>query len=215
VRPARARWLYVLAHGAGAGMRHLFMSEIAEALAKREVATLRWEFPYMAAKKPRPDRAEIAEAAVRAVWNAARARFGELPMFAGGKSFGGRMTSRAHAAEPLAELRGIAFLGFPLHPPKQPASERAAHLADAKGSLLFVQGTRDDLAELSLLRPVIAGLGRRAKLAVIDGADHGFDVLVRSGRTAPQVMDELASTVATWMDRVTAARLERNKRRGW
>lgn len=215
MRPARARWLYVLAHGAGAGMRHLFMSEIAEALAKREVATLRWEFPYMAAKKPRPDRAEIAEAAVRAVWNAARARFGELPMFAGGKSFGGRMTSRAHAAEPLAELRGIAFLGFPLHPPKQPASERAAHLADAKGSLLFVQGTRDDLAELSLLRPVIAGLGRRAKLAVIDGADHGFDVLVRSGRTAPQVMDELASTVATWMDRVTAARLERNKRRGW
>ena len=212
VRPARARWLYVLAHGAGAGMRHVFMSEIALALAKREVATLRWEFPYMAAGKPRPDRAEIAEAAVRAVWNAARARFGELPMFAGGKSFGGRMTSRAHAAEPLAELRGIAFLGFPLHPPKQPASERADHLADANGPLLFVQGTRDDLAELSLLRPVIAGLGRRAKLAVIDGADHGFGVLVRSGRTAPQVMDEIASTVATWMDRVTAARPERSKR---
>jgi predicted alpha/beta-hydrolase family hydrolase len=203
VRPASARWLYVLAHGAGAGMRHAFMTEITAALAERDVATLRWEFSYMAAGKPRPDRAEVAEAAVREVWNAARALELGLPMFAGGKSFGGRMTSRAHAAEGLIDLRGIAFLGFPLHPPDKPGIERAEHLAAAKGPLLFLQGTRDELAGLALLRPVVAKLGRRAKLHVIDGADHGFDVLVRSGRTADQVMTELATTVASWMERVT------------
>lgn len=207
VRPASARWLYVLAHGAGAGMRHAFMTAIAEALARCDVATLRWEFPYMAAGRPRPDRAEVAEAAVRTVWNAARERSGDLPMFAGGKSFGGRMTSRAHAAEPLADLRGIAFLGFPLHPPDKPGVERAEHLAAATGPLLFVQGTRDELAELGLLRPVVGELGRRARLHVVEGADHGFEVLVRSGRTAPEVMTEIASTVAGWMDRVAPPRV--------
>ena len=121
VRPTDARWLYVLAHGAGAGMRHAFLEDLAQVLAARQVATLRWEFPFMAARAgqptrfARPDRPEVAEAAVRAVWTAARARFPELPMFAGGKSFGGRMTSRAHAASPLPDLRGIAFVGFPLH----------------------------------------------------------------------------------------------------
>ena len=205
VRPAAARALYVLAHGAGAGMRHVFLEKVAGVLAARDVATLRWEFPYMAAGKPRPDRAEIAEAAVREVWDAARARFGELAMFAGGKSFGGRMTSRAHAAAPLAELRGIIFLGFPLHPPDKPGIERAEHLAAAAGPLLFVQGDRDELAGLRRLRPVIARLGGRATLHVVKAADHGFDVQVRSGRTPSDVLDEIADTVAGWIT-VHAAR---------
>jgi predicted alpha/beta-hydrolase family hydrolase len=199
VRPPEARMLYVLAHGAGAGMRHDFMAAIATALAARDVATLRWEFPYMAAGKPRPDRAEVAEAAVRAVWTAARAKFSDLALFAGGKSFGGRMTSRAHAAAPLAGLRGLIFLGFPLHPPDQPGVERAEHLASADGPLLFLQGDRDELAGLRRLRPVVRKLGARARLHVVKAADHGFDVLVRSGRTRAEVLDELADTAARWM----------------
>jgi predicted alpha/beta-hydrolase family hydrolase len=199
LRPKDARWLYVLAHGAGAGMRHAFMESIAAQLAAQRIATLRWEFLYMSAGKSRTDSATIAEASVRRVWNAARAMQLGLPMFAGGKSFGGRMTSRAHAAEPLADLRGIAFLGFPLHPPDKPGVERAEHLADAKGPLLFLQGTRDDLAELRRLRPVIKKLGKRAKLHVVEGADHGFDVLVRSGRSPADVHQEIARTVAEWM----------------
>lgn len=197
--PANAIGLLVLAHGAGAGMRHAFMVAIAEALAAGGVATVRWEFPYMAAGKARPDSPAVAEAAVRAVW-AASARIARgLPRFAGGKSFGGRMTSRAHAAAPLEGLRGIAFLGFPLHPPAKPGIERAAHLAAAAGPLLFVQGTRDELAPLPRLRPVVKKLGARAVLHVVKGADHGFDVLVRSGRTRPEVMAELAQTLRAWM----------------
>lgn len=205
LRPAAARSLYVLAHGAGAGMRHEFLTAITAALAGRDVATLRWEFPYMAAGKPRPDRAEVAEAAVREVWDAARARFAELAMFAGGKSFGGRMTSRAHAAQPLAGLCGIIFLGFPLHPPDKPGIERAEHLASAAGPLLFLQGDRDELAGLRRMRPVVARLGRRATLHVVKAADHGFDVLVRSGRTRVEVIDEIADTIASWIT-VHAAR---------
>ncbi|HMG54007.1 MAG TPA: alpha/beta family hydrolase [Kofleriaceae bacterium] len=199
VRPPAARALYVLAHGAGAGMRHAFLASIAAALAARDVATLRWEFPYMAAGKPRPDRAELAEAAVREVWTAARAEFADLALFAGGKSFGGRMTSRAHAAAPLPGLNGLVFLGFPLHPPDQPGIERAEHLAAAAGPLLFVQGDRDELAGLRRLRPVVAKLGARATLHVVAAADHGFDVQVRSGRTRSAVLDEIAGTVAGWM----------------
>jgi predicted alpha/beta-hydrolase family hydrolase len=199
LRPAAARALYVFAHGAGAGMRHEFMAVIAAALAARDVATLRWEFPYMAAGRARPDRAEVAEAAVREVWAGARARFGELALFAGGKSFGGRMTSRAHAAASLADLRGVIFLGFPLHPPDKPSIERAEHLASAGGPLLFVQGDRDELAGLGRLSPVVAGLGGRATLHVVKAADHGFDVLVRSGRTRTEVVDEIADTVARWI----------------
>ena len=199
VRPSTARALLVLAHGAGAGMRHAFMEEIAGALAARHVATLRWEFPYMAAGKPRPDPPAVAEAAVRAAWSEAASLVPDLPRFAGGKSFGGRMTSRSHAAQALPDLRGIVFLGFPLHPPEKPGTERADHLADAGGPLLFVQGTRDDLAPLPRLRPAIKKLGRRATLHVVDGADHGFDVLVRSGRTHAEVLDELAETIAAWM----------------
>ena len=194
-------------------MRHPFMTEIAEALAARDIATLRWELPYMAAGKARPDSPAVAEAAVRAVWTCARALEPALPMFAGGKSFGGRMTSRAHAAEPLPELCGIAFLGFPLHPPDKPGTERADHLARATGPLLFVQGTRDKLADLALLRPEIAKLGRRATLHLVDHADHGFDVLVRSGRSHPEVLDELATTIAAWM-MIRSRRCGRATRRG-
>jgi len=199
VQPAAARSLYMFAHGAGAGMRHAFMADVAAALAARDVATLRWEFPYMAAGKPRPDRAEVAEAAVREVWATVRARFADLALFAGGKSFGGRMTSRAHAAAPLAGVRGLIFLGFPLHPPDKPGIERAEHLASAAGPLLFVQGDRDELAGLRRLRPVVAKLGARATLHVVKAADHGFDVLVRSGRTRSDVLDELATTMASWI----------------
>lgn len=199
LRPPATRALYVFAHGAGAGMRHDFMATIARALAARGVATLRWEFPYMAAGKPRPDRAEVAEAAVREVWTAACARFADLPLYAGGKSFGGRMTSRAHAGAPLAGARGLIFLGFPLHPPDKPGIERAEHLASASGPLLFVQGDRDELAGLRRLRPVVGKLGERATLHVVKHADHGFDVLVRSGRTRADVVDELADTVVSWI----------------
>ncbi|HEX2691936.1 MAG TPA: alpha/beta family hydrolase [Kofleriaceae bacterium] len=199
LRPKAARSLYVFAHGAGSGMRHEFMATLAAALAVRDIATLRWEFPYMAAGKSRPDRAEIALAAVREVWAAARARFDDLVLFAGGKSFGGRMTSRAHAAAPLAGVRGLIFVGFPLHPPDKPSIERAEHLASAGGPLLFLQGDRDELAGLDRLRPVIARLGERATLSVVKGADHGFDVLVRSGRTRTEVVDELADTMARWI----------------
>lgn len=199
IRPAAARSLYVLAHGAGAGMRHDFMATVAAALAAHGVATLRWEFPYMAAGKPRPDRAEVAEAAVQDVWRAARTRFPDLALFAGGKSFGGRMTSRAHAAQPLPGLCGVIFLGFPLHPPDQPGIERAEHLASASGPLLFLQGDRDELAELRLLRPVVKKLGARATLRIVKSADHGFDVLVRSGRTRADVLDELAGAIASWI----------------
>jgi predicted alpha/beta-hydrolase family hydrolase len=205
VRPAAARALYVVAHGAGAGMRHAFLASIADALAERGIATLRWEFPYMAAGKSRPDRAEVAEAAVRQVWTAARSRLPELALFAGGKSFGGRMTSRAHAAAPLPDLRGLIFLGFPLHPPDEPGTERAEHLARAAGPLLFIQGDRDELAGLPRLRPVVKRLGARAALHVVKSADHGFDVQVRSGRTRSEVLGEIADTVAGWIT-VHAAR---------
>jgi uncharacterized protein len=199
IRPDAARALYVLAHGAGAGMRHAFMEAVAAGLAARDVATLRWEFPYMAAGKPWPDRAEVAEAAVREVWTAARAQLGDLALFAGGMSFGGRMTSRAHAAAPLPGLRGLIFLSFPLHPPDKPGIERAEHLASATGPLLFLQGDRDEFAGLRRLRPVVRKLGARATLHVVEAADHGFDVQVRSGRTRSEVLDELADTVAGWI----------------
>jgi len=201
-RPRGATALYVLAHGAGAGMGHPFMVEIADALAARKIATLRWEFPSMAAGKARPDRPPIAEAAVRAVWDAID---DGLPRFAGGKSFGGRMTLRAHAAAPLAGCRGLIFLGFPLHPPDKPSLERAEHLPIATGPMLFLQGTRDDFAQPELLRPTLAALGARATLHEVAHADHGFDVLVRSGRTHAEVIAELANVIASWMGARIAA----------
>lgn len=198
IRPRGAKAFLLLAHGAGAGMTHPFMQTLAEALAERSIATLRWDMPYMVAGKARPDRAPVAEAAVREAWAATAKE--KLPKFAGGKSFGGRMTSRAHHAEALAGLRGLVFFGFPLHPPDKPGIERADHMV--KGTpMLFLQGDRDELAELSLLRPVVKRVG--GTLHVVEHADHGFEVLVRSGRTPAQVFDELAGTAAKWMiDRV-------------
>lgn len=204
VRPRDAKALYVLAHGAGAGMRHWFMAGLAEALAGHAIATLRWEFPYMAAGRKRVDSPAVAEAAVRDVWRASGKLACGLPRFAGGKSFGGRMTSRAHAAEPLAELCGLVLVGFPLHPAGQPATERAEHLARAAGPLLFVQGTRDELAELALLGPVVRSLGARATLHPIEGADHGF---------SPRLVPELARVVAEWISSIACGRVTRRATR--
>lgn len=196
VRPTGARALFVLAHGAGAGMRHVFMEQLATALAGQGIATLRWEFLYMTRGSPRVDAAAVSEASVRAVWDASKRIARGLPRFAGGKSYGGRMTSGAHAKEPLVECRGLIFVGFPLHPPNKPGSQRADHLPAAAGPLLFLQGTRDDLADLALLRPVVAKLGRRATLHVIDGADHGF--------TRKPDIPELAQSIAAWIDTTLA-----------
>ena len=201
VTPREPHAVVALAHGAGAGMRHPFLRDVAEALAEREIATLRWELPYMAAGRARPDRPEVAEAAVQRMWSVLCAQFPDTPRFAAGKSFGGRMTSSAHAAQPLAGCAGLIFLGFPLYPPGKPdaAPARAAHLARASGPMLFLQGTRDELADLAHLRPVVTSLGPRATLHVVDGADHGFDVLVRSGRTHAEVIAELAATIDAWI----------------
>jgi uncharacterized protein len=205
-RSPDARALLVLGHGAGAGMRHPFMERVASELDRRAVATLRYQFPYMEAGRRRPDPAPVAMAAVRAALTAAAREAGDLPLFAGGKSFGGRMTSSAVAAEPVPSLRGLVFLGFPLHPAGRPSTERAAHLGDVVVPMLFVQGTRDALADLDLLRPVIAGLGRRGRLHVVAGADHSFAVLRRSGRTEEEVMAELGRAVAGWVLGVDEAR---------
>jgi len=190
LRPRGAKAVLVLAHGAGAGMRHAWMERLAEALAERAIATVRFEFPYMVAGKARVDPAPIAEACVRDVWRAATAKE-RLPCFAGGKSFGGRMTTRAHAAEALPRCEGIVLFGFPLHPANKPAIERAEHLVHATGKLVFISGDRDDLAELTLLRPEIAKLGPRAELHVVERADHGF---TRKGD-----VDAVATIAARWM----------------
>jgi len=198
MRPPDARWLYVLAHGAGAGMRHPFLETIARALAERDVATLRYQFPYMERRASRPDPPALAAAAVRgAVAEAARLAPGLL-LVAGGKSFGGRMTSTAQAEEPLPGVRGLVFLGFPLHPPGRPADARAEHLAQVQIPMLFLQGTRDDFADLKLLQPVVKRLGDRATLHLVDGGDHSFHVLKRSGRTDAAVMDEITDAIAEW-----------------
>src|SRR5213592_2006633 len=199
VLPPGARLVCVLAHGAGAGMRHPFLESVAQALAELAIATLRYQFPYMEARARRPDPPAVAELAVRAaVAEAARAAPG-LPLLAGGKSFGGRMTSSAQAKEPLPGVHGLVFLGFPLHPPGRPGDQRAEHLTQVQIPMLFLQGTRDDFADLKLLRPLIERLGTRATLHLVDGADHSFHVLKRSGRTDPEVLTELADAIATWV----------------
>jgi uncharacterized protein len=202
-RPANARALYVLAHGAGAGMRHPFLERVAERLGDQAIATLRYQFPYMERRARRPDPPAVAERTVRAaVLEAARAAPG-LPLVAGGKSFGGRMTSSAQANEPLPGVRGLVFLGFPLHPPGRPGTARAEHLFRIEVPMLFVQGTRDEFAALDLLRPVIERLGERATLALVEGGDHSFRVLKRTGRSEAAVMDELVGTIAAWVSGVT------------
>jgi predicted alpha/beta-hydrolase family hydrolase len=198
--PATPRALYVLAHGAGAGMRHAFMEAIAQRLAAQGIGTLRYQFLYAERGGHRPDPEPLLLATVRAAVAAGIDAAGGLPVLAGGKSMGGRMTSRAAAAEPLDRVAGLVFLGFPLHPAGQPGISRADHLAKVTLPMLFLQGTRDTLADLALLKPVLAALGARATLRVIEDADHGFHVPKRSGRSDDQVLDELARAVATWQE---------------
>ena len=199
MQPSQARACYVFAHGAGAGMTHASMDTIAMGLAERGIATLRYQFPYMEKGSRRPDPPAIAHAAVRAaVGEAARCCPG-LPLLAGGKSFGGRMTSQAQAIEALAGVRGLVFLGFPLHAAGKPSDERAAHLADVKVPMLFLQGTRDDLAQLDLLRPVVERLGKRATLETFEEADHSFHVPARTGRKDAEVMADLLDRLARWI----------------
>jgi uncharacterized protein len=197
LRPASARLLYVLAHGAGAGMRHSWLQQMAEALSEQGVATFRYQLPYMQAGRRRVDPPAVVHTAVRAAVAAAHEFEPDLPLVAGGKSFGGRMTTQAQAEAPLPLVRGIALLGFPLHPARMPSEVRADHLPRIQLPLLFLQGTRDELARLSLLRPIVEKLPR-AHLRVIEGADHAFHVLKRSGRTDADVLRELAIAVTEW-----------------
>ena len=201
--PERSRACYVLAHGAGAGMKHPFMAAVAEGLAARGIATLRYQFPYMERGSKRPDRPPLAHATVRAAVAAATELTPKLPLIAGGKSFGGRMTSQTQAETPLP-CAGLAFLGFPLHAAGRPSSERAAHLFEIKTPMLFLQGTRDTLADLDQLRPVCKKLGKRATLKLFEGADHSFHVPARSGRKDADVLDEVLDTLVTWIDGVIA-----------
>jgi predicted alpha/beta-hydrolase family hydrolase len=205
LRPPDAWAGYVLAHGAGAGMRHPFMETVAHGLAGRGMATLRYQFPYVEAGSRRPDPPGVLEATVRAAVEAAREIVPGLPLVAGGKSLGGRMTSNAQARRPLPGISGLVFLGFPLHPPKQRGESRAEHLRAVELPMLFLQGTRDALAELDLITSVCERLGPRATLHVVEGADHSFAVLKRSGRSAAEVMDELSDTIASWCRSVVRA----------
>ena len=197
--PAGATAALVLGHGAGAGMGHRAMAATANGLAERGVAVLRYQFPYMEKGGKRVDPPAVAQAAVRAAAAEARRLAGSLPLFAGGRSFGGRMTSQAQAARPLEGVRGLVFFAFPLHPAGKPSIDRAAHLADVTVPMLFLQGTKDTLAELDLLRPVVEGLGARATLALFEDADHSFHVPARTGRKDAEVMAELLDTAAAWM----------------
>jgi predicted alpha/beta-hydrolase family hydrolase len=203
--PADARAVYVLAHGACAGMNHPFMAAVAKGLAARGIASLRYQFPYMEHGSKRPDPPRIAHAAVRAAVAAAAAAAPGIALFAGGKSFGGRMSSQAQATAPMPRVAGLAFLGFPLHPAKQPAVERGEHLVRVACPMLFLQGTRDDLAELGLMTALVAALGSRATLALFDDADHSFHVRARSGRNDAQVLEQLLDTMAAWMTTIADA----------
>jgi predicted alpha/beta-hydrolase family hydrolase len=198
VRPAMARCLLVLGHGAGAGMQHPFLGKLAEELSSVGIATLRYQFPYMQEHRRVPDKPELLTATVAAAVRTAADLAAGLPLLAGGKSMGGRMTSQAAAQGLLAQVRGLVFFGFPLHPPNRPGIKRAEHLAKVSQSMLFLQGTRDTLADLSLLRPICAKLGSRATLHIIPDADHSFHVLKKAGKTDAEVMTELAQTTAAW-----------------
>jgi len=202
--PQRSKACFVVAHGAGAGMMHPFMVSLASDLAEREIATLRYQFPYMERQSRRPDPPVICHATVRAAVAAAGTLVPSLPLIAGGKSFGGRMTSQAQAANPLAQVRGLAFLGFPLHPPKQPSDSRGEHLSKVQIPMLFLQGARDEFAELTLLEPLVKRLGTRASLRLLPDADHSFRVPARSSLTSRQVNDEMLTALTTWAEAVIA-----------
>ena len=201
VAPPEPRAACVLAHGAGAGMAHPFMEAVAHGLAERGIATLRYQFPYMQRGSRRVDTPKVAQAAVRAAVAEAARRLPGVPLYAGGKSFGGRMTSQAQAEAPLDGVRGLVFLGFPLHAAGKPADARGAHLADVKVPMLFLQGSRDDLASLDLLRPLVKSLGALATLAVFEGADHSFHVPAKSGRKDAEVMAEVLDALGAWIEK--------------
>jgi predicted alpha/beta-hydrolase family hydrolase len=200
--PGATRACYVMAHGAGAGMTHPSLASFAVALAERGIATLRYQFPYMENESKRPDPPRVAHAAVRAAVTAAHRALPELPLFAGGRSFGGRMTSQAQAAAPLPHVAGLVFLGFPLHPAGKPADDRGEHLSRVTIPMLFLSGTRDALAQLRLLEPLVARLGPRATLRLLDEADHAFHVPARTGRNDAQVRAEAADAMAGWISTV-------------
>jgi len=199
IQPKDARACFVFAHGAGAGMTHSFMEQAAAGLAGRGIATLRYQFPYMEKGSKRPDSPVIAHAAVRAAVAEAARHCPGLPLIAGGKSFGGRMTSQAQAKAPLAGVRGLAFFGFPLHAAGKPSIDRADHLAEVHVPILFLQGTNDKLAELQLLKPVVEKLKPAATMHVIEAADHSFHVPARSGRNDREVMNEILDALAAWV----------------
>ncbi len=203
-RPDAATAVLVLAHGAGAGMTHPFMEAVARGLAERRIATLRFQFPSMEAGSKRPDGSVVAIATVRAAVEAVRGLAPDLPLFAGGKSFGGRMTSQAQAEDALAGVRGLVFFGFPLHPAKKPSTARAAHLDDVHLPMLFLQGTRDALAEADLIAGVAERLGKAATLVMVEGADHSFHVSKRSGRTDVEVLVSMLDATAEWIAEVLA-----------
>jgi uncharacterized protein len=202
--PPRPRACFVLAHGAGAGMAHPFIASVAAGLAQRGIASLRYQFPYMERRNRRPDPPKLAQATVRAAVAEAARLLPQLPLVAGGKSFGGRMTSQAQAAVALPGVRGLAFLGFPLHPAGRPSRDRGEHLFDIGIPMLFLQGTRDNLASLDELEPLCAALGARAVLRPFADADHSFHVPARSGRTDGEVRDEVLDALVAWIDRVIA-----------
>ena len=198
--PRAARVCYVLAHGAGAGMFHPFMEAVADGLAERDIATLRYQFPYMEEGSRRPDVPKVAQATVRAAAGEALRLLPGLPVVAGGKSFGGRMTSQAQAASPLPGVQGLVFLGFPLHPPGHPSDERGAHLFEIKVPMLFLQGTRDALAATQLMEAVVQRLGDRATLRLFQDADHSFHVPARTGREDAEVRSEMLDRLSAWLD---------------
>lgn len=201
--PGDARACCVLAHGAGAGMRHPFMAAVADGLADRGIASLLYQFPYMERGSRRPDSPKTAQATVRAAVTEAARLVPGLALVAGGKSYGGRMSSRAQAEAPLPGVRGLVFLGFPLHPPGKPSAQRGEHLAAVKIPMLFLQGTRDGFAELALLRPLVEHLGERAALRLFDDADHSFHVPARTGRKDADVQRELLDAMAEWIGRLS------------
>jgi len=204
IAPRESKACFVVAHGAGAGMQHPFMASLANDLAALRIATLRYQFPYMERHGRRPDTPAVCHATVRAAVAAAGALVPSLPLIAGGKSFGGRMTSQAQAAKPLPRVRGLVFLGFPLHPPKQPSDTRGEHLLKVQIPMLFLQGARDALADVTLLNPLVKRLGNRATLCLLQDADHSFRVPARSTATNSQINDEVLSALATWVEGATA-----------